>query len=231
MEVDVRVLVDDSDPRGYNVIAEIPGTDLAHEIVGIGGHLDSWHTGTGATDNAGGVAVALEAMRIIKALELKPRRTIRVLLWSHEEGGLRGSRGYVRNHFGSPEEGTKPDYDNFSVYFNMDNGTGQFRGVHLQENTLVTPIFEAWMKPFYDLNVRTLSQFSNRGTDHLAFDQAGLPGFQFIQDRIDYRARTHHFNMDTFDRIQPDDLKINAVVMASFAYHAAMRDEKIPRKE
>jgi carboxypeptidase Q len=231
MEVDVRVLVDDSDPRGYNVIAEIPGTDLAHEIVGIGGHLDSWHTGTGATDNAGGVAVALEAMRIIKALELKPRRTIRVLLWSHEEGGLRGSRGYVRNHFGSPEEGTKPDYDNFSVYFNMDNGTGQFRGVHLQGNTLVTPIFEAWMKPFYDLNVRTLSQFSNRGTDHLAFDEAGLPGFQFIQDRIDYRARTHHFNMDTFDRIQPDDLKINAVVMASFAYHAAMRDEKIPRKE
>jgi carboxypeptidase Q len=230
MEVDVRVLIDDSDPQGYNVIAEIPGTDLAHEIVGIGGHLDSWHTGTGATDNAGGVAVALEAMRIIKELDLKPRRTIRVLLWSHEEGGLRGSRGYVRNHFGSPEEGTKPDYDNFSVYFNMDNGTGQFRGVHLQENTLVTPIFEAWMKPFHDLGVGTLSQFSNRGTDHLAFDQAGLPGFQFVQDRIDYRARTHHFNMDTFDRVLEEDLKINAVVMASFAYHAAMRDEKIPRK-
>jgi carboxypeptidase Q len=231
MEVDVRVIIDDSDPMGYNVIAEIPGTDLAHEVVGIGGHLDSWHTGTGATDNAGGVAVALEAMRILKALDVKPRRTIRIFLWSHEEGGLRGSRGYVRNHFGSPEEGTKPDYDNFSVYFNMDNGTGQFRGVHLQGNTLVTPIFEAWMKPFHDLEVRTLSQFSNRGTDHLAFDQAGLPGFQFVQDRIDYRARTHHFNMDTFDKVLPEDLMINAAVMASFAYHAAMRDELIPRKE
>jgi len=230
MEVEVRVLIDDSDPMGYNVIAEIPGTDLAHEVVGIGGHLDSWHTGTGATDNAGGVAVALEAMRILRALDVKPRRTIRIFLWSHEEGGLRGSRGYVRNHFGSPQAGTRPDYDNFSVYFNMDNGTGQFRGVHLQGNTLVTPIFEAWMKPFADLRVETLSQYSNMGTDHLAFDEAGLPGFQFIQDRIDYRARTHHFNMDTFDKVIPEDLMINAVVMASFAYHAAMRDEMIPRK-
>ncbi len=231
MEVDVRVLIDDSDPRGYNVIAEIPGTDLAHEVVAIGGHLDSWHTGTGATDNAGGVAVALEAMRILKAIDARPRRTIRILLWSHEEGGLRGSRGYVRNHLGNPQDGTTPEYDNFSVYFNMDNGTGQFRGVHLQGNTLVTPIFDAWMRPFHDLEVRTLSQFSNRGTDHLAFDQAGLPGFQFVQDRIDYRARTHHFNMDTFDKILPEDLMINAVVMASFAYHAAMRDERIPRKQ
>lgn len=231
MEVDIRVLIDDSDPMGYNVIAEIPGTDLAHEVVGIGGHLDTWHTGTGATDNASGVAVALEAMRILKALDVKPRRTIRIFLWSHEEGGLMGSRGYVRNHFGSPEEGIKPDYDNFSVYFNMDNGTGQFRGMHLQGNTLVTPIFEAWMKPFHDQEVRTLSQFSNEGTDHLSFDQAGLPGFQFLQDRIDYRARTHHFNMDTFDKILPQDLMINAAVMASFAYHAAMRDELIPRKQ
>lgn len=231
MEVDVRVLIDDSDPQGYNVIAEIPGTDLAHEVVGIGGHLDSWHTATGATDNASGVAVSLEAMRILKALDLKPRRTIRVFLWSHEEGGLRGSRGYVRNHLGDPRAGTKPDYENFSVYFNMDNGTGQFRGVHLQGNALATPIFDAWMKPFHDLGVRTLSRFSNRGTDHLAFDEAGLPGFQFVQDRLDYRARTHHLNMDTFDRIQPEDLKINAVVMASFAYHAAMRDERFPRKD
>jgi hypothetical protein len=230
MEVEVGVTVDDSDPRGYNVIAEIPGTDLAHEVVGIGGHLDSWHTGTGATDNAGGVAVAMEAMRILQALELKPRRTIRIMLWSHEEGGLRGSRGYVRNHFGNPTDGTTEEYENFSVYFNMDNGTGQFRGVHMQGNPLVAPIFEAWMKPFNDLGVETLSRFSNRGTDHLAFDEAGLPGFQFVQDRIDYRARTHHFNMDTFDKVLPEDLRINAVVMASFAYHAAMRAERVPRK-
>jgi hypothetical protein len=230
MEVEVRVLIEDSDPRGYNVIAEIPGTDLADEIVGIGAHLDSWHTGTGATDNATGVAVVMEAMRILRAIEAEPRRTIRILLWSHEEGGLRGSRGYVRKHLGSPQEGTTANYQKFSVYFNMDNGTGQFRGVHLQGNPLVAPIFEAWMKPFHDLEVGTLSQFSNRGTDHLAFDEAGLPGFQFVQDRIDYRARTHHFNMDLFDKVLPDDLKINAAVMASFAYHAAMRDELIPRK-
>jgi hypothetical protein len=228
MEVDVRVAIHDSDPRGYNVIAEIPGTDLADEVVAIGAHLDSWHTGTGATDNASGVAVVLEAMRILKSIQAQPRRTIRVMLWSHEEGGLRGSRGYVRSHLGNPRDGTTPDWGRFSVYFNMDNGTGQFRGVHLQGNTLVTPIFEAWLKPFHDLEVRTLSLFSNRGTDHLAFDEAGLPGFQFIQDRIDYRARTHHFNMDVYDKVLPEDLKINAVVMASFAYHAAMRDERIP---
>jgi Zn-dependent M28 family amino/carboxypeptidase len=172
----------------------------------------------------------MEAMRILKALDLRPRRTIRVMLWSHEEGGLRGSRGYVRNHFGIPEEGTKPEYDRFSVYFNMDNGTGRFRGVHLQGHPLVAPIFDAWMRPFHDLEVKTLSRFSNRGTDHLAFDEAGLPGFQFIQDRIDYRARTHHFNMDLYDKVLPEDLKINAAVMASFAYHAAMREERIPRK-
>jgi len=230
MEVDVRIKLNETDTRGYNVLAEIPGTDLAHEVVGIGGHLDSWHTSTGATDNAGGVAVALEAMRILKAVGAQPRRTIRIMLWSNEEGGLRGSRGYVRNHLGNPEDGTTPEYDRFSVYFNMDNGTGQFRGVHLQGNQLVRPIFAAWMEPFHDLEVRSLSQFSNRGTDHLAFDQAGLPGFQFIQDRIDYRARTHHFNMDVFDKVLPEDLMINAAVMASFAYHAAMRDELIPRK-
>jgi hypothetical protein len=230
MEVDVRVGLDESDTQGYNLIGELPGTDLADEVVGIGAHLDSWHTGTGATDNAGGVAVVLEAVRILNTVGARPRRTVRVMLWSNEEGGLRGSRGYVRNHFGNPTDGTKPEYDKFSVYFNMDNGTGQFRGVHLQGNSLVTPIFDAWMRPFKDLKVETLSLFSNRGTDHLAFDEAGLPGFQFIQDRIDYRARTHHFNMDTADKVLPEDLKINAVVMASFAYHAAMRDLRIPRK-
>jgi Zn-dependent M28 family amino/carboxypeptidase len=230
MEVDVRVALDDSDARAYNVLGEIRGGDRADEVVGLGAHLDSWHSGTGATDNAGGVAVVVEAMRILKALDLQPRRTIRAMLWSYEEGGLRGSRGYVRQHLGSPASGTTPDYDKFSVYFNMDNGTGQFRGVHLQGNTLVTPIFEAWLRPFHDLEVKTLSQYSNRGTDHLAFDEVGLPGFQFIQDRIDYRARTWHLNMDLYDHVLPHDLQINAVVMAAFAYHAAMREELIPRK-
>jgi hypothetical protein len=230
LEVEVRVSIDDGDARGYNVIGEIPGGDLADEVVAIGAHLDSWHTGTGATDNAAGVAVVLEAMRILKAIDAQPRRTIRILLWSHEEGGLKGSRGYVRRHFGNPNIGTTPDYDRFSVYFNMDNGTGRFRGLHLQGNPLVRPVFEAWMRPFHDLEMETLSLFSNTGTDHLAFDEAGLPGFQFIQDRVDYRARTHHFNMDVFDKILPEDLMTNAVVMASFAYHAAMRDGRIPRK-
>lgn len=230
MEVEVQVSIDESDPTGYNVIGEIPGSDLADEVVAIGAHLDSWHSGTGATDNASGVSVMLEAMRILQAINANPRRTIRLLLWSHEEGGLRGSRGYVRNHFGNPSDGTTLEHENFSVYFNMDNGTGQFRGVHQQGHPLVAPIFEAWMKPFNDLGVKTLSRFSNRGTDHLAFNEAGLPGFQFLQDRIDYRARTHHFNMDTFDKLLPRDLMINATVVASFAYHAAMRDERMPRK-
>jgi carboxypeptidase Q len=230
MEVDVRVAVGDAETE-YNVIAEIPGTDLADEVVAIGAHLDSWHSGTGATDNAAGSAVVMEVMRILKAIDARPRRTIRVMLWSHEEGGLKGSRGYVRRHFGNPADGTATEeHEKFSVYFNMDNGTGQVRGVHLQGHPLVAPIFEAWMEPFNDLGVKTLSRFSNTGTDHLAFDEAGLPGFQFVQDRIDYRSRTHHFNMDTFDRLLPHDLMINASVMASFTYHAAMRDEKIPRK-
>ena len=230
MEVDVRVGLDDSDTQGYNVLGEIRGSDLANEVVGIGGHLDSWHSGTGATDNAGGVAVVMEAMRILKELNLQPRRTIRAMLWTYEEGGLRGARAYVRDHLGNPTDGTKPEYNKFSVYFNMDNGTGQFRGVHINGNSLVTPIFEAWMRPFHDLGVKTISQLFHRGSDQFAFDEVGLPGFQFVQDRIDYRARTWHLNMDTFDHVLPDDLKINAVVMASFAYHAAMRDELIPRR-
>ncbi len=230
MEVDVRVRLDDSDTEGYNVLGEIRGSDLADEVVGIGGHLDSWHSGTGATDNAGGVAVALEAMRILKALDLQPRRTIRMMAWTYEEGGWRGSRAYVHDHLGNPTDGTKPDHDKFSVYFNMDSGTGQFRGIHINGNMLVIPIFEAWMRPFHDLQMKTISQYHHRGSDHGAFNEAGIPGFQFVQDRIDYRARTWHLSMDTFDHVLPDELKINAVVMASFAYHAAMRDELIPRK-
>ncbi len=231
MEVDVRVRLDDSDTQGYNVLGEIRGSDLADEVVGIGGHLDSWHSGTGATDNAGGVSVALEALRILKELNIQPRRTIRAMLWSDEESGLTGARAYVRDHLGNPTDGTKPDYDKFSVYFNMDSGTGQFRGVHINGNSLVTPIFEAWMRPFHDLEVETISQYMHRGSDHMAFNGAGLPGFQFLQDRIDYRARTWHYNMDTYDHVLPEELKINAVVMASFAYHAAMRDEMIPRRK
>ena len=228
MDVDVRIGFDESDPTGYNIIGEIPGTDLVDEVVMIGAHMDSWHTGTGATDNASGVSVVLEAMRILKAIGAQPRRTIRVALWSQEELGHRGSRGYIRHHFG--EDGVyTPDYDKFSVYFNMDNGTGQFRGVHTQGNAQATPILQAWMTPFHDLQVKTISLFSNTGTDHLSYNRVGLPGFQFIQDRIDYRARTHHFNMDVYDRLLPRDLMINSVVMASFAYHAAMREGTFPR--
>jgi hypothetical protein len=230
MDVEVRVGYDESDPTGYNVIGEIPGTDLADEVVMIGAHMDSWHTGTGATDNASGVSVVLEAMRILQAIGVQPRRTIRVGLWSQEETGHSGSRGYVADHFGGADGARPtPDYDRFSVYFNMDNGTGQFRGVHIQGNTQSTPVLEAWMRPFQDLGMETISQFSNTGTDHLSFIRAGLPGFQFLQDRIDYRARSHHFNMDLYDRLLPRDLMINSVVMASFAYHAAMRDGEFPR--
>ncbi len=230
LDIDVRIATDERDKREYNVLGEIPGGDLAHEVVMIGAHLDSWHSGTGATDNAAGSAVVLEAMRILQAIGASPRRTIRAALWSAEEGGLRGSRAYVANHFGNPRHGVTPEYDNFSVYFNLDNGTGQIRGVHQQGNEFVAPIFTEWMTSFHDLRVGTLSKFSNRGSDQLSFDEAGLPGFQFIQDRIAYRTRTHHSNMDVFDKLLPEDLRINAVVLASFAYHAAMADERMPRK-
>jgi len=230
LQAEVRNSVDNSDPYYYNVVGEIPGTDLADEIVIVGGHYDSWHGGTGAVDNASGSAVALEAARILKAIGVQPRRTIRVAFWTYEEGGLNGSREYVNAHFGNPEDGKKPAYDKFSGYFNMDNGTGQFRGVYLQENMLVAPIFEAWMKPLNDLGVATLAPRSTGGTDHLSFDRAGLNGWQFIQDPIDYFPNRHHTNMDVVDGLVPEDMMINAVVMATFAYHAAMRDELLPRK-
>lgn len=230
LQANIRVSVEVRDQQEYNVLGEIVGTDLAHEVVMIGAHLDSWHAGTGATDNAAGVASVLEAMRILRAIGATPRRTIRAALWSYEEGGLLGSRSYVARHLGSPANGVTPDYENFSVYFNLDNGTGQIRGVHQQGNLSVGPIFEEWMRPFNDLSVRTLSTFSNMGSDHLAFDEVGLPGFQFVQDRIDYRTRTHHTNMDMFEKLLPDDLKINAVVLAGFAYQAAQVDERVPRK-
>jgi carboxypeptidase Q len=257
MNVNLEVQYQDQDLMGYNTIAEIPGTDLKDEVVMLGGHMDSWHGGTGATDNAAGCAVAMEAARILLALNLKPRRTIRVALWSGEEQGLLGSRAYVKEHFGeivqpTPQptppgaaEGrptaaptpaprgrlvTKPDYDKLAGYFNLDNGTGKIRGVYLQGNEAVRPLFRSWLMPFRDMGAQTLSISNTGGTDHLAFDAIGLPGFQFIQDEVEYDTRTHHSNQDVFDRIQADDMKQAATIMAAFVYQAATRDEKLPRK-
>ncbi len=248
MTVDLGVEWQDADPMGYNTIAEIPGTDLKDEVVMLGGHMDSWHSGTGATDNGAGVAVAMEAVRILQALNLKPRRTIRVGLWSGEEQGLLGSRAYVAEHFGrfeTPTAGTpapapspasapkllkKPEYERFSGYFNLDNGTGKIRGVYLQGNEGVRSLFREWLMPFRDMGAATLSISNTGGTDHLSFDAIGLPGFQFIQDEIEYDTRTHHSNQDVFDRIQADDMKQAATIIAAFVYETATRDEKLPRK-
>lgn len=234
----------------YNTIAEIPGSDKADEIVMIGGHMDSWHSGTGATDNGAGVAAVMEAVRIIQVLGLKPRRTIRIALWSGEEQGLFGSEAYVAKHFGKPSGESKdeslmrlarggtatkitrgPEYDKLSAYYNLDNGTGKIRGVYLQNNEAVRPIFRQWLQPFRDLGAATLTASNTDGTDHLSFDAIGLPGFQFIQDEIEYETRTHHSNQDVFDRIQGDDLKQAATIMAAFLYNTAMRDERLPRKK
>jgi hypothetical protein len=229
LELEVRNRLDTTDTRGYNILGELPGTDKAGELVMVGGHFDSWHAATGATDNAAGCAVVLEALRILKALDLKPRRTIRAALWSYEEGGVVGSRSYVANHFGTRERKT-PLYDKLSVYLNMDNGTGQFRGVYLQGNERVRPIFTEWMRPFADLGMNTLTINNTFGVDIIGFDMAGLPAFQFIQDPIAYETRTHHSNMDVYDKLVPEDLRRNAVILASFLYHAAMRDEPFPRE-
>jgi hypothetical protein len=248
MTVNLAIQLNDSDLMAYNTVAEIPGSDKADELVMVGGHMDSWHAGTGATDNGAGVAVAMEAVRILQALNLKPRRTIRVALWSGEEQGLLGSESYVAQHFGkvgdSPDAnfarlldgGTArsvtrgPEYDKLSAYFNLDNGTGKIRGVYLQGNEAVRSIFRQWLTPFRDMGAATLSISNTGGTDHLSFDAIGLPGFQFIQDEIEYSTRTHHSNQDVFDRIQADDLKQAAIIMAAFIYATAMRDEKLPRK-
>jgi hypothetical protein len=247
LTVDLAVQFHDEDLMGYDTVAEIPGTDLKDEVVMLGGHLDSWHSGTGATDNAAGCSVAMEAARILLASGLKPRRTIRVALWSGEEQGLNGSREYVKqvfgemkggqNQFGPPDPNApKPelvkgaDYDKLSAYYNLDNGTGKIRGVYLQGNNAVAPIFRQWLMPFKDLGASTLTLQNTGGTDHLSFDRIGLPGFQFIQDEIEYDTRTHHSNQDVYDRIQTDDMKQAATIMAAFVYQTAMMDEKIPRK-
>jgi hypothetical protein len=250
LEINVKNIFYDDAMTQWDTTAEIPGTDKKDELVMLGAHLDSWHTGTGATDNGAGSIVMMEAVRILKALGVKPRRTVRIGLWTGEEQGLLGSQWYVSKYFGTRPESTdpdrkgdptiirrdagpitpKPDAAKVSVYFNVDNGTGKIRGVYLQENAAVAPIFEAWMKPFHDLGMDTLSMRNTGGTDHLSFDAVGIPGFQFIQDPVEYETRTHHSNMDVYDRLQIEDLKQMAVIVASFVYMAAQREDKFPRK-
>jgi hypothetical protein len=235
MTVEIDAQYNDADQMGYNTIAEIPGADpnLKDEIVMLGGHLDSWHAATGATDNAAGCGVVMEAARIIMASGLKPRRTIRVALWSGEEQGLYGSTNYVKQHFGEMKNGALAKgaaYEKLSAYYNLDNGTGKIRGVYMQGNSAVKPIFEAWLAPFTDLGASTLTVSNTGGTDHLPFDAIGLPGFQFIQDQIEYDTRTHHSNQDNYDRLQAEDMKQAATIMAAFVYQTAMMDEKMPRK-
>ncbi len=218
-----------SQPSGFNVVAEIPGTDKADEIVLIGAHFDSWHGATGATDNASGSAAMMEAIRIIKAAGLRPRRTIRIALWGAEEGGLVGSRTYAREQMGTLQE-PKPGLAKTVAYFNLDNGTGKIRGIWMQSNPAVQPIFQAWIAPLKDLGVEILGPRSVASTDHSSFDSLGVPAFQFVQERYEYNSRTHHTNMDFLDRVQPEDMKQMATVAAVFAWQAANRAEPLPRK-
>jgi len=274
LEVDLVTQYHTDDLNSFNIIAEIPGSDLKDEVVMLGAHFDSWHTGSGATDNAIGCGVAMEAVRILQAIGVKPRRTIRIALWTGEEQGLLGSRAYVTEHFGrslsvseraaaaekqaaeakpaaeqdadsksaadskekdkekdnGPRYELKPEHARLSAYFNLDNGGGKIRGVYLQKNEAIRPIFRDWLAPFADLGASTISLGNTGGTDHLSFDGVGLPGFQFIQDQLEYSSRTHHSSMDNFDRLVADDVKQSSVIMAAFVYNAAMRDEKLPRK-
>jgi carboxypeptidase Q len=250
LAVDVQARTWDDDPMAYNTIAEIPGSDPRGEVVMAGAHLDSWHAGTGATDNAAGCAVAMEAVRILSALHLKPRRTVRVALWTGEEEGLLGSAAYVSRHFASrpePPRGAadglpswmaepqgpltlEPEHAKLSAYFNVDNGSGRVRGITAQENAAVQPIFTAWLAPLADLGATIVSQRSVGATDHVSFDRVGLPGFQFIQDELDYRSHTHHTDADVYDHLDADDLVQASVVLASFLYDAASRPGMLPRK-
>jgi carboxypeptidase Q len=246
-KVPVTLLIDiqnkfyDDDLNSFNIIGEIPGADKAKadEIVMIGAHFDSWHAGTGATDNGAGSAVMLEAMRILKATGVKMRRTVRIGLWTGEEEGLLGSRAYVKQHFADWEADREPDKEKIEVlpehakldaYYNVDNGSGKIRGIYLQGNESVAPLFAQWMEPFHNLGMTTLSIRNTGGTDHLSFNEVSLPGFQFIQDPIEYETRTHHSNMDVYERIQEPDLKQMAVIVASFVYLTANREEMVPRK-
>jgi hypothetical protein len=231
LQMDIANTFYDADQNAFNVLAEIPGTDKADEVVMIGAHFDSWHSGTGATDNAAGSAVMMEAMRILKTSGVTLRRTVRIGLWGGEEEGLLGSKAYVKAHFGDPETmQLKPEHATLAGYFNVDNGTGTIRGVYLQGNEAVAPIFSAWMEPFNNLGMTTLTIRNTGGTDHLSYDAVGLPGFQFIQDEVEYNTRTHHSNEDVYERVQAQDMMHNAVIVAAFAYNTANRDEKLPRK-
>ncbi|HVT61570.1 MAG TPA: M20/M25/M40 family metallo-hydrolase [Thermoanaerobaculia bacterium] len=250
LEIEVEARFHDDDPMAYNTIADLPGTDRSGELVMVGAHLDSWHTGTGATDNAAGCAVAMEALRILRALDLPPRRTIRIALWSGEEEGLLGSEAYVGQHFASRPEPPalrdiperlrepqppapltlRPEYPHLSAYFNIDNGSGKIRGIYAQENAAVVPIFSAWLEPFRDLGAETVVMKSVGSTDHVSFDRVGLPAFQFIQDELDYSSHTHHTNADVYDHLESDDLIQSAVIVASLLYDAAMRPQLLPRK-
>jgi hypothetical protein len=249
LEIDVEARFYDDDLEGYNTIAEIPGTDRKNELVMAGAHLDSWHAAAGANDNAAGCAVVMEAARILEALGVEPRRTIRIALWSGEEQGLLGSRAYVARHFAARPEPSDPEtralprslwpptwplerlpgHARLSAYYNVDNGSGRIRGIYTQGNVAVGPIFRRWLEPFNDLGADTVTHRNTGSTDHLAFAAVGLPGFQFVQDMLDYGTRTHHSNLDHFDHAVEDDLKQASVVLASFLYHTAMRDELLPR--
>jgi len=231
LNVDVK-FYDETDKNGFNTIADLPGSDLAGEIVMLGAHFDSHAFATGATDNATGSAAMMEAVRILKAAGVKPRRTVRVALWGGEEEGLLGSRAYVREHLADVETmQLKPEHAKVSAYFNSDNGTGRVRGVWMQGNLAVRPIFEEWIAPLHELGVTILGPRSVSQTDHVSFDNVGIPAFQFLVDRLEYNSRTHHSNMDVYDRVQRDDMIQQATVIAMFAYDAAMRDEKLPRKQ
>jgi Zn-dependent M28 family amino/carboxypeptidase len=228
-EIQAKFLDDRTD--SVNVIGEIPGVRKRDEIVMIGAHLDSWQGGTGATDNAAGCAVMIEVLRILKTLNLPMDRTVRMALWSGEEQGLLGSRAYVTEHFADRADmKLKSEHAKLAGYFNVDNGSGKIRGVYLQGNDAMRPVFEAWFKPFQDLGAGTISIRNTGGTDHQSFDAVGLPGFQFIQDGLEYNSRTHHSNMDVYDRIQRADMAQMAAIVASFVYNAATRDEMLPRK-
>src|SRR4030095_14773325 len=231
LQMDIDNKFFDQDLDTFNVVAEITGTDKADEVVIVGAHCDSWHSGTGATDNAAGSAVMMEALRVLKASGVKLRRTVRIGLWGGEEQGLLGSKEYVKAHYADPANmQLMPEHAKFAGYFNVDNGTGQIRGVYLQGNEAVAPIFQAWMEPFRNMGMNALTIRNTGGTDHLSYDAVGLPGFQFIQDDVEYDSRTHHSNMDVYERIQATDMMRNAVIVASFVYNAANRDEKLPRK-
>jgi hypothetical protein len=231
IEVDVRNTFHDANLGMFNIVAEIPGTERADEVVMLGAHFDSWHAGVGAIDNAAGSAVMMEAMRILKQSGVTLRRTVRLGLWTGEEQGLIGSREYVKAHFGDPATmQLKPEHAKLAGYFNMDNGTGAYRGVYLQGNETVAPIFRAWMEPFRNIGMTDLTIRNTGGTDHLAFHAVGLPGFQFIQDPVQYSSRTHHSNLDVYDQLIAGDLMKNAAITAAFVYHTANRAQMLPRR-